>query len=149
MGVNGAHSLTYSINSISIQQLFSIALHIFTRNRNHIHRKPTIYVDTSWVLRSCHTEDRVGYLIRLSSFLVTSGFQVVIVCDGSVRHHSKRSTIKRLAESYNSKIILHRNNTFLMSLLNKKTKLIQLKRGITWSRQLKLLALKLVHYKIK
>jgi hypothetical protein len=79
------HILTYSVN----------LLYLFCKNSNLIHQKPTIYVDASWILRSCTTEDRVGYLIRLCSYLVTSGFTVVIVCDESVRHHSKSSTIKR------------------------------------------------------
>jgi hypothetical protein len=103
-----------------LSTIFSIALYLYRKNNHLYHRKPTIYVDASWILRSCTTEDRVGYLVRLCSYLVSSGFNVVIVCDGSVRHHSKRSTIKRTSELYNSRIILHRNNTFMMNLLNKK-----------------------------
>jgi hypothetical protein len=120
MGIQGAHSLTYFVQKITLQQLYSIALLLYHKRSHVIPRMPTIYVDASWIVRSCTVDDRVSYLVRLSSFLVESGFRIVIVCDGSSRHHSKRSTIKRVAESYNARICLHRNNTFLMNLLNKQ-----------------------------
>jgi hypothetical protein len=73
------------------------------------------------VIRQCNVDScGVGYLIRLCNLLVSTGFCVVIVCDGPTRHHSKRSSTKRLSDSYSNKIKLHRNNTFLMSLLGKK-----------------------------
>jgi hypothetical protein len=120
MGIQGAHTLTYVVQKISIQQLYSVALFSYQRGNHASPRLPTIYVDASWIVRSCTVDDRVGYLMRLCAFLVESGFRIVIVCDGSTRHHSKRSTTKRITESFESRILLHRNNTFLMNVLSKR-----------------------------
>jgi hypothetical protein len=120
MGVNGGHQLTYCIQDIKIEQLYSIALYIYNRFNKHVSRLPTIYVDASWIIRSSTCDDRVSYLIRLCTYLVSSGFRIVIVCDGCVRHHSKRSTTSRVSESYKTRILLHRNNSFLMSLVTKR-----------------------------
>jgi hypothetical protein len=125
MGVNGAHTLTYGLHGLSVQQIFTIALFIFNKyNTTNINRPPTIYIDASWVIRSCSVENKVGYLIRLTSVLVSAGFRIVLVCDGTVRHHSKRSTTKRTAAAYESKVLLNRHNGFMMNLLNKKIPLI-------------------------
>jgi hypothetical protein len=121
MGITGAHALTYGLNNVSIELLFSMAAFLFNQKVHQSNRRPTLYVDASWIIRSCTTEARVGYLLRLCAQFVKVGFRVVVVCDGSTRHHSKRSTTKRLAEAYKNRIYLHRNNTFLMSLLAQKT----------------------------
>jgi hypothetical protein len=122
MGINGSHTLTYSIGNLTVQQLFAIGLYIYNKYNSHIIRLPTIYIDASWIIRLSTTNDncRVGYLLRLACHLVSTGFRVVIVCDGSVRHHSKRSTTKRWADIYSSRIMLHHKHIFLMSLLAKK-----------------------------
>jgi hypothetical protein len=120
MGVNGAHTLTYSLPNIKSEQLYLIGLFLYNKPQLQTKRTPCIYIDASWVLRQCSVEGRVQYLVRLCTHLVSIGFRVVVVCDGSVRHHSKRSTTKRLAESYTSKIALNKNNSFLISLISKK-----------------------------
>jgi hypothetical protein len=99
MGVNGAHTLTYSLPSIKSEQLFSIGLFLYNKLDLQGQRLPTMYVDASWVLRQCSVEGRIQYLVRLCTFIVGLGFRVVIVCDGNTRHHSKRSTTKRIAET--------------------------------------------------
>jgi hypothetical protein len=130
MGINGAHALTYSVKSITIQQLFSIGLFLHNKYNNGMKRPPTIYVDASWMIRQCSIEScRIGYLVRLCHVLANAGFCITIVCDGAERHHSKRATTKRLAESYSSKIRLNRSNTFLMSLLDKKNGIDSLEEG--------------------
>jgi hypothetical protein len=124
MGINGAHTLTYSIKCVSVQQLYSIGIYLYNKNHSAIiKRPPTIYIDASWVIRQCNMEAcRVGYLIRMCNLLVTNGFCIVIVCDGAECHYSKRATTKRLAESFKNRIKLNRSNTFLMGLLDKKTR---------------------------
>jgi hypothetical protein len=120
MGVAGAHALTYCLKDISLECLFSMAVFLFNQKVHQSNRRPTLYVDASWIVRSCTCEARTSYLIRLCCMFVAVGFRVVIVCDGPTRHHSKRSTLKRIAETYKSRICLHRNNSFLMSLLASK-----------------------------
>jgi hypothetical protein len=44
----------------------------------------------------------------------------MIVYDGTTRHHGKRSTTKRLTESYLDKTALNTNIKFLMSLISEK-----------------------------
>jgi hypothetical protein len=110
------------VQKVSIQQLYAVALLLYQRGNSATTnpRLPSIYIDASWIVHSCTVDDRVGYLLRLSSFLVESGFRIVIVCDGSTRHHSKRSTTKRVTETYEARILLHRNNKFLMNVLTKR-----------------------------
>jgi hypothetical protein len=123
MGINGAHNLTYAVTKINLQQLFTIGVYLYNKyNVSVLKRTPTIYIDASWIIRKCHVECREGYLVRLCTVLAETGFQVTVVCDGPIQHHSKRSTTKRVAETYSSRIKLNRNNTFLMSLLDQKNK---------------------------
>jgi hypothetical protein len=123
MGIKGAHSLTYTICGISIQQLYSIANYLCnTYNRHRQNKKQTIYADASWLMRRCYggTDSPILYFLRLSCVFASCGFRFIVVCDGPIRHHSKRSTIKRYAESYSNRVHLSNNNASLMNLISER-----------------------------
>mmetsp|Transcript_6601 Transcript_6601/g.18651 ORF Transcript_6601/g.18651 Transcript_6601/m.18651 type:complete len:131 (+) Transcript_6601:219-611(+) len=52
----------------------------------------------------------VGLLVNLVDTLLDVGFNVVVVCDGAMRHHSKRSSIDR--SSKRSLALLRRRELF-------------------------------------
>ena len=49
--------------------------------------------------------------------LCKSGSRIVLVCDGSVRHHSKRASVKRQVERYETKVQLYQTRCELMQII--------------------------------
>ena len=99
MGINGGSAkIYYSITDQTDDTIIKIAKHRAQRRNGDIASIPVLDIDASWVVRSFgnnNDDSNVLRLCKLSLSLVHKGLHVVIVCDGSVRHHSKRATIKR------------------------------------------------------
>jgi hypothetical protein len=102
MGINRAHSLPCSLNNLDLGQLYMIGIARLKEKQNAsptFHRDiPTIDLDCSWIVRRSPRESFVGRIECLwskSILLARSGFFVMLVCDGSKRHHSKRATFQR------------------------------------------------------
>jgi hypothetical protein len=107
MGIKYAHTYTYCIKELTMEQLFIIAsnrlknLQIGCDGEDY-RRSPVIDVDVSWVVRSFakgNLQCRIDSLLRLSSAFVDAGFSINLVCDGVYRHHSKRATIRRQSDN--------------------------------------------------
>jgi len=62
------------------------------------------------VMRRASDRAGVGLLVNLVDTLLDVGFNVVVVCDGAMRHHSKRSSIDR--SSKRSLALLRRREFF-------------------------------------
>ena len=131
MGIKCGHAATHSITGLSINQIFAIANQ---RSRTY-HAvdippsSPTIDIDASWVVRSktsISANNKVGYLIRLSLCFAKAGFNVVIVCDGDARHHSKRATTSRIADSYRNKILYLKNQNRILILYSIALQVVQI-----------------------
>jgi hypothetical protein len=105
MGIKYAHYYTHSINNLSIDNIFSIASDRLKKRRDEgdcSRTVPCIDVDCSWIIRGFgrgEIDCRVRMLVNIAMCFVNVGFHVNLVCDGTKRHHSKRSTIQRKAES--------------------------------------------------
>jgi hypothetical protein len=109
MGIKVAHAITYSILNLNLTSLYNVAFKLFqNKKRDGVRRSnnPSVYIDASLIIRgmTCTAKARPLSFIRLCCCLSRAGFDVVIVCDGEIRHCSKRSTIKRKAEAYDNKI---------------------------------------------
>lgn len=106
MGIRGAHVLTHSISGVSVGELFQIALARKKKYLESINDNgnkiiiPTIDIDASWIYRSSTMiiDNRISYMVNLACEFAKIGFNVVYVCDGSVRHHSKIATIDRISK---------------------------------------------------
>ena len=123
MGINGGSAkLYYSITDQTDETIIKIAKHRAERRSRDITRIPVLDIDASWVVRSFgnnNDDSNVLRLCKLSLSLVHKGLHVVIVCDGSVRHPSKRATIQRKADCRRNHVIA-RNNRIELSLLNQE-----------------------------
>jgi hypothetical protein len=111
MGLKYAHIYTHCIKDLSLKQIYEIASHRMNNNVSNGTRQPTIDVDCSWVVRSkpniCNSVDtNTMYIVSFAQALSSIGFSVMLVFDGSQRHHSKRATIQRRAECHRNKIEL-------------------------------------------
>jgi hypothetical protein len=97
---------------------------------------PTIDVDASWVVRSktiiANSHNKVAYIIKIALCLANAAFNIVLVCNSDKRHHSKRATIKRTADSYNDKLTLLKIQIeyyICLILLNPKIDQIMIKKS--------------------
>jgi hypothetical protein len=127
MGIKYAHKYTYSINGLSLDQLYIIASNRFKQNQNNDEisssrrrLRPSIDIDVSWVIRGFakgNVECRVGTLLRIATAFTDVGFYVKLVCDGILRHHSKRATIKRKSDQQKKKIelVLRKSQMMILS----------------------------------
>jgi hypothetical protein len=111
MGINNAHSLTYSLCNLKLGQLVAIAnARLRERQEQSATFKrvtPSIDIDTSWVARrllSGNMKVRVGHVCRVALCLAQSGLSVTLICDGEKRHDSKRATIKRSADTQQKRL---------------------------------------------
>lgn len=129
MGIRGAHTYTHSISGVSIGELYQLALSRKKANNQTVHDQndnldytPTIDIDASWVYRSSviSIENRMLWMINIAIDLAKTGFIVVFVCDGSIRHHSKRATIDRKSKLQKFIIDGYLNRTELMRLADKR-----------------------------
>jgi hypothetical protein len=129
MGIKGAHSYTYSIQGLSTDQIFFIASERMRAKRNDnertqcVSRLPCIDFDVSWIVRGFAkgtSESRINTLLRIASAFSIKGFHVKLVCDGVMRHHSKRATIHRQATTQKNKLDLIINKSQLMLLSQRR-----------------------------
>ena len=120
MGLKCGHAINYCINDLSFKDVLVIARSRCRGiNNNACYRIPTIDVDSSWVVRrlsGLSADMQVASLIRLCSLFTEHGCCVNLVCDGNIRHHTKRSTAKRMIDSYRSKVEYHYLKCRLMSV---------------------------------
>ena len=106
MGIKKGHSLTNILKNLNIGQLVTAATTLLNKKQQSKvtdRVAPVIDIDASWIVRrlsASSEQSRVGYLFRLARTLQNVGFVVYIICDGEVRHPSKRSTILRKSKLY-------------------------------------------------
>ena len=130
MGVTSGSNIVYRITNLSLEDVLLIVRSrkkdLFPNIEDEIIPLPTLDIDDSWVIRSCNTisGSQVGYLCRLALFLCHNGFDVVVVCDGDIRHHSKQATMKRMADCYRDTISIRKNR--IISINESKKQMILL-----------------------
>lgn len=119
MGITGAHELSHSVKDLSIQDVFNVCTYI--RQQQQIFTQPTIDLDASLIYRSSKLsiDNRMKQIIDICCQFCKVGFLVVVVCDGAVRHHTKRASIQRQALLFNQKV---RRRVQLMSIMEEKKK---------------------------
>ncbi len=118
MGVKNAHHLTHQITGVTQQELLKIVE--ARSHRRDGQDKPTIDIDVSYVYRKLFYKDnhsRINYIMSICDVLCKSGSRVVLVCDGSVRHHSKRASVQRQVERYKTKVQLYQTRCELMQVI--------------------------------
>lgn len=104
-----AHQYTHAASGVSLGELYQIALY---RKQNIVNLKnvnnnvneyiyvadfiPVIEFDNSWVYHSSSIsiDQRLNLLIDLALEFSKTGFHVYCICDGNIRHHSKRVSVK-------------------------------------------------------
>jgi hypothetical protein len=124
MGIKFAHALTYVLNQIDLSQLF----HLARCNRDKINpdRNPCIDIDCSLVVCNIgaknfniNINNNAQYLVDFAMTFINIGFDVMLVFDGDVRHHSKRLTLQRASCCRRNQLNLVINKSKMMSLCNK------------------------------
>jgi hypothetical protein len=125
MGIKYAHQLTYGINDITLHDLYKIAIaRIPVDNDNRaIRQRPCIDIDCSLLVRTRGNNNLVSnttYIINVCRIFQHVGFDVMVVFDGVVRHHSKRTTIQRQSECDRKRveIIIHKSS--LMNIIQQR-----------------------------
>ena len=125
MGIKAGHTINYIINDLSLNDLIEIA-----KSRRKVScdvdasllsGPPVIDIDASWIVRrymNVSDDCRINYLMKLCLLLLKEGCCVNIVCDGDKRHHTKRSTTKRLVDCYRNKMDYHLMKCKLSSLVD-------------------------------
>ena len=123
MGLKTGHKdVSYSIKNMSIDTLITIGkIRLKTNSCSDNDRTNIVIdIDASFILRSHNANDNhsdpVFYLIKLAQLFASLSFDVVIVCDGASRHHSKRSTTKRLADCHRNLVSLQHDQSKLLHL---------------------------------
>jgi hypothetical protein len=108
MGLAGGHKdITHSLGAnkkLALHDLFQVAVELKkTNNLANDRSRPAVDVDASWIARLSAFTNRskpqiaiqkaaVETIIAISTVLSNTGFDVNIVCDNPLRHHSKRAT---------------------------------------------------------
>jgi hypothetical protein len=128
MGIKYAHALTYGINNLSIKHLYDIATsQIPVDEQNRLTRQlPSIDLDCSLLIRTRgnnNVKSNTNYLISICSILKQHGFDVMVVFDGDVRHHSKRSTIQRRSKNDQKRLELIMLKSYLMNITQQRRSL--------------------------
>lgn len=126
MGIRGAHKLTDHIDRIDSSQLIIILNCLYQQKKDNgqlgsnPRTSPVIDLDASWIVRklTCSNDARMGYLVRLSKILLRLGCDVVVICDGPLRHHSKRAKTQRDAQSKQNIIDYKALSIQLMTTVN-------------------------------
>jgi hypothetical protein len=103
MGIRGAHKLTDHIDRLDSNQFVLIINRVYRQKRDDgllgssPRSCPVVDLDASWIVRklNCSNAARMGYIVRLSKILLRLGVDVAIICDGPLRHHSKRAKTHR------------------------------------------------------
>jgi hypothetical protein len=98
-----------SLNGLSMNQVFVIGKQqlINFHETDYVTILPMINVDASWAVISktnISSHNKVNCLMHIELIFCNAGFNVVLVCDSDSGHHSKKATIKRVADSYNDRI---------------------------------------------
>jgi hypothetical protein len=147
MGIRGGHKLTDHIDLIDSNQLIQILHKLHEQKRDNgqlgtVPRTcPVVDLDGSWIVRklNCSNKARLGYLLRLAKTILRLGIDVVVVCDGPIRHHSKRAKTQRDALYKHQQIDYKALSIQLMNIvksieettdINDKTSLIKTKLNI-------------------
>jgi len=97
MGIKSGPQFTFSVShmrDLSDIQRICIQLRQMSKVNNNQHAPIRTDVDCNWIAnlpRIKNTKEVVDFLEVLSK----NGLVVTPICDGTIRHHSKRATIKR------------------------------------------------------
>jgi hypothetical protein len=125
MGLKCGHSINYSIDDLSFDNILTILNHRKMRRLSDT-SGPVVDIDASWVVRRANNmsyDMRVSSLIRLCVLFINNG-RVNVVFDGTTRHHTKRSTTKRTVDLYWAKVDYHVYKCELSSLVEDRKGLI-------------------------
>jgi hypothetical protein len=117
MGIHTAHKLTHHLTQVTIEEVVKIVQERSTRRTQT--DKPTVDIDVSYLYRKLVYKDpnqRVFHIIKMSDMLCQLGLRVVLVCDGTLRHHSKRAWYIRQQEKYKKKIELYTTRCKIMDI---------------------------------
>lgn len=120
MGIKGAHELSLSIKGLSLPDVFVICSYL--RQKRDSDSQPTIDLDASLIYRSSKLsiDNRMRQLIDICCQLSAVGFLVVVVCDGTVRHYTKRASIQRQSAYFDQKVKSYLLRVQLMAILEMK-----------------------------
>jgi hypothetical protein len=138
MGLSCGHATNYTIDDLSFDNIITILQHRKMR-RLQDPGGPVVDVDASWVVRRC---TNMSYDMRVSSMMrpclkfINSGCRVNIVLDGVTRHHTKRSTIKRMIDCHCGKVDFHINKCELSELIEEKKTLISQEEKIDMDKKI-------------
>ena len=92
MGVSGQDKTLFKLKGLSIQNLKRIA--------SSMESALTIDVDINWLVyyicRGLRNEEIIRIVADFLATLASSEFIVTPICDGFIRHHSKRASISRI-----------------------------------------------------
>lgn len=120
MGINGAHELSHSVNGLSIQDILTVCL--FIRRQRGDSSNPTIDLDASLLYHGSKlsVDNRMRQLMDVCCQLSSVGFTVVVICDGAVRHYTKRASVQRQAIVFANKVKSYLLCIQLMGLMELK-----------------------------
>lgn len=120
MGITGAHELSHSVKGLSVQDVYNISSYI--RKQKNIDTQPTIDLDASLIYRSSKLsiDNRMVQFIDICCHFSRAGFAVFVICDGAIRHHTKRATIQRQASLFSTKVKSYLLRVRLMSIAENK-----------------------------
>ena len=123
MGVKNGHALLYSIKNLSFSDICVISryrntlCYIKNKSRNS---KTIIDIDASWLaFQANKSSTPAQFVVSICLLFAREGFEVVVVCDGKTRHHSKRSTIGRSFTNHSNKIELFWMRCIYKALVDK------------------------------
>ena len=120
MGLKCGNSINYSLINLNMDQLMRLARYRMDRRASSSsgNRLPVIDMDASWIIRRCNLQPsmRLNYLFGMCLAFISEGCCITIICDGDVRHHTKRSTTKRTADLHQESIEFHHLKCILSCL---------------------------------
>lgn len=85
--------------------------------------RPRIGIDASWLYRKflykCNANSCLPLLIRFCCYFTLLGFDILLICDGSSRHHSKRATFEHRSTTKRNEHALCISRAKLVELFNR------------------------------
>lgn len=117
MGIVGAHELSHSVKCLTVQDIYNISS--FIRQQRSDLSQPTIDLDASLIFRGSKlsVDNRMRQMMEICCQFASVGFKVVVVCDGPVRHHTKRASIQRQSEKFSNKVESYLLRVQLMGIM--------------------------------
>lgn len=124
MGIVGAHELSHSLKGLSIEDIYNFCS--YNRQQREDASQPTIDLDASLIYRGSKlsVDNRMRQLMDICCQFASVGFIVVVVCDGPVRHHTKRASVQRQSVNFGNKVQSYLLRVQLMSTVELKNQAV-------------------------